>query len=153
MAIEIGKLIETDCIILISSAKKRSDIPCYYRIAGHLRLNRLLPRQFFKTVNPLTFWFFGAQSAREKESLREILRNTDGDFAKWAVDKILNWSNTSIPSNVIHIHGSSDKLLPLKTAHHKIHGGEHLMIMNRAEELSQLVIQILSHRGRASTKM
>ena len=144
MSVEIAKLIETDKVILISSARTKFDIPLSYRIVGQLRVNRLIPVRFFKAVNPLTFWFFGTKTEPHKKLLAAIIKETDNKFLKWAVDKIVHWRNTTRLANLVHIHGTLDKILPMKVVDHKIHEGGHLMIMDRGDELVELIRKILN---------
>jgi hypothetical protein len=139
MAIEIAKLIETHKVILISSVKTKTDIPIYLRIAGRLRLHKLIPIKLLKSVNRFTFWFFGTKTESEKELLRTIIKETDNEFLKWAIDKIVNWKNTSLLRNVIHFHGTADKMLPSRTADFKIQDGGHLMVISHGQELSRLI--------------
>jgi hypothetical protein len=96
-----------------------------------------------KTVNRLTFWFFGTKNKKENELLTTIIKATDSKFLKWAGDKIVAWRNTTSLRNLIHIHGTADKILPLKTADYKIYNGGHLMIVNKGEELGGLIKEIL----------
>lgn len=143
MAVEIAKLIETERIILISSAQTRFDIPPYFRIIGRLRLNKLIPPTFLKKVNWLTYWFFGTTTEKEKELLRAIINDTDKAFSIWAIDKIVTWRNTRRLNNLTHIHGTRDRILPSKTADLIVNDGGHLMIMNRGSELSALIKEVL----------
>jgi len=66
------------------------------------------------------------------------LIETDPKFLRWAIDKIVNWTNTTQPRNVFHIHGTSDRILPIKfvSCDIKIKDGGHLMILNKADQLS-----------------
>jgi pimeloyl-ACP methyl ester carboxylesterase len=144
IAVEMSKHIEAEKVILISSAKTKFDIPIYFRIVGKLRLNRLVPTTPLKTVNPVMFWFFGTKTQMEKNLLRAIIKDTDKGFLRWAIDKIVNWKNTSVPENLVHIHGTADKILPLQTANHTISNGGHLMIVNKGTELSQLIKEVLT---------
>jgi len=143
VAVEIAKQIETDKVILISSAKTKFDIPAYFRIVGQVGLNKLIPARILKTVNGLTYWFFGTKTKKENELLTAIIKETDNRFLKWAVDKITNWRNTTLITNLIHIHGTHDKILPFKMADFKISNGGHLMIINKGEEISRLIHRIL----------
>lgn len=136
MTIEIAKLIETEKLILISSAKTKNDIPIYYRLIGQLRLNKLIPTWILKNANPLTYWFFGTRTKKQKDLLKEILKETGGKFLKWAIDKIVNWENVTELKNVKTIHGTADKILPFKTADFKIINGGHLMIIDKSDELN-----------------
>jgi hypothetical protein len=143
VAIEIAKLIEADRVILISSVKTKADIPIFLRIAGRLRLHKLIPIRLLKSVNRFTFWFFGTKTESENELLRAIVKETDNKFLRWAIDKIVNWKNTSLLTNLVHIHGTDDKMLPLRTTDFKISGGGHLMVINQGEELSRLLKDLL----------
>jgi pimeloyl-ACP methyl ester carboxylesterase len=143
VTVEIAKQIETDKVILISSAKTRSDIPLYFKIVGQFRLNKLVPTRIFKSVNGLTYWFFGTATKKENELLKNIIKETDNRFLKWAIDKIVNWRNTTLMTNLTHIHGTDDKILPYKSADAKVSNGGHLMIVNKGKEISGLLRQIL----------
>jgi pimeloyl-ACP methyl ester carboxylesterase len=143
LTVEIAKQIETEKVILISSAKTRFDIPFYFRIIGQLGLNKLVPSRIFKTVNSLTYWFFGTTKKKEKELLKAIIKETDRKFLSWAIDKIVNWRNTTLLTDLTHIHGTDDKILPFKTADIKVSNGGHLMIINKGNDISGLIRQIL----------
>lgn len=143
MAVEIAKQIETEKVILISSAETKFDVPLYFRGVGQLRLNKIMSTKMFKTVNVFTYWFFGTKTEKEKQLLRSIIHDTDNKFLSWAIDKIANWNNTTKLSNTAHIHGDADKIIPIRTADFTIAGGGHLMILNRGAELSELIRKIL----------
>jgi pimeloyl-ACP methyl ester carboxylesterase len=145
MAAEIGKLIDTEKIILIASAKTKFEIPFYYRFAGSLGLHKLLPASLMKQPNFISNWFFGTESAKDKTLLASILHDTDSIFLKWAIDKIVNWQNVIIPKNLKHIHGTSDRILPYRfvSADVKIDGGGHFMTTNKVEELSREIRKFL----------
>jgi len=144
MAIEIGKLISVKQIILISSAQTRSDLPFYYRIAGGLGLNKLIPAPLLKNANAFTYWFFGAATEEEKELLKAIIKDTDIVFLKWAIHQIVNWKNEAVLNHVSSIHGTSDWLLPNKGPDFKIRDGGHLMIVNKAIEINGLLKVIIT---------
>lgn len=80
MAIEVSKQIEIEKILLISSVKTRKEIPFYFRFAGKLRLNKLIPAKILKSANFMTNWLFGTSSNFDKEILQQILRETDPIF-------------------------------------------------------------------------
>lgn len=143
IAIEIGKLIETEKIILISSAQSTNDIPLYLRLIGKLGLHKLLPGSFIKNVNIITHWFFGIESNREKELLKLILEDTNTDFLKWAINAIVRWRTEVQFNNVFRVHGTNDRLLPLRKAHFIIQGGGHFMILNKHKEISKILNTLL----------
>ncbi len=143
MAMEIGKIITTEKIILISSARTKKDIPFYFKISGKLKLHRTMPSSFMANNNPVTSWFFGAKTETEKKLLIAILHDTDLGFLNWAIDKIVRWDNVNPLQNVTQIHGTNDKILPFNEAKFVIEGGEHFMVVNRAKEVSLAIKEIL----------
>jgi pimeloyl-ACP methyl ester carboxylesterase len=143
VAIEIAKQIQAEAVIIISSAKTRSEIPGAFRVLGKLGIHKLAPSWLLKTSNPLTSWFFGARTITDKQLLATMLSETDEQFLRWAIHSILTWKNVTTPKNTTHIHGSLDRLLPGATASIRIERGGHLMIINRGAELSALIRKIL----------
>ncbi len=141
IATEIAKIIETEKVILIASAKNQTEIPNYFRIAGKLKLHKLLPAKLMKMPNFISFWFFGAENETDKKILSEILKDTNEKFLKWAIDKIVTWKNKTENRNSIHIHGTADRILPIKFVKWKIkvENGGHFMTLNKAEELTKIV--------------
>ena len=145
IAVEIAKQIDTEKIILIASAKTKNEIPFYYRFAGLFGLHKLLPTRLLKNSNFITNWFFGTSSTFDKQLLKQILIDTDPTFLKWAIDKVARWTNKTQTKNIFHIHGTSDKILPLSfvKCDLKIKNGGHLMTLNKADELNRILSQRL----------
>lgn len=145
VAVEVAKQIVTEKVILIASAKTKTEIPFYYRFAGQLGLHKLLPIRLLKSSNFITNWFFGTISTFDKELLKQILIDTDPTFLKWAIDRVARYSNQTQTQNILHIHGTSDRLLPLifVKCNSTIKNGGHLMTLNNADELNQILRQQL----------
>lgn len=146
MAIEIAKQIKTEKIILLASAKTKFEIPSYYRSAGRIKLYNYIPAKLLKKTNFIVFWFFGAKTEEDKNLLKRILLDTDPKFFKWAIDKISRWKNELILDNILHIHGTSDRIFPIKNVRCdlKIKGGGHLMTLDKADELNEILNKNLS---------
>lgn len=71
--------------------------------------------------------------------MKEILEDTDQDFLKWAIGRLLSDEVIVAPDNLIRIHGTNDKLLPLRENNGviTIDGGGHFMIIEQADEVSK----------------
>ena len=143
IAVEVAKQIDTEKVILIASAKTKNEIPFYYRFAGQLKIHRLLPTRLLKSSNFVTNWFFGTSSTFDKQLLKQILIESDPTFLKWAIDKVARWTNQTQTKNLFHIHGTSDRILPLSflKCNYTIKNGGHLMTLNKADELNQILRQ------------
>lgn len=146
VATEVARLIEVEKVILIASAKTREEIPPYYRLAGQLRLHKLLPARLLKQPNGFSNWFFGANSQEDKAMLAAILRDTDSHFLKWAIDQIVNWTNRTPHPSTKHIHGTNDWILPFRyvVCDVEIKGGGHFMTVNKVQELTQAIRKLLN---------
>ena len=144
LAIEIGKLIQTEKIILLSSVKTKHDLPFYYKIIGKLGLNKWISLAFIKKAERILFWFFGIKEEKEKHMLESFINEANDNFVKWAVDKVVNWKNVVITKNTTLINGTSDRIFPTSKADFKIQHGGHLMVISRAKEVSELLLNVLS---------
>lgn len=145
VAVEISKIIKTEKIILIASAKNKFELPKFNRISGQLKLNKLIPKSVFKKQNFVNNWMFGIETDVEKQLLKDILKDTDPNFFSWAINEIVNWKNESSPENVIHIHGSKDRIIPFKNvkADFVIEDGGHFMTVNKAVEIEKIIKSVI----------
>ena len=143
LAIEIGKQIEAEKIIIISSIKCKADLPAPMRIAGFLKINKLIPAEAFQKPNGVLFWLFGVESDHDKNLLSEIVKRTDPGFVDWGINSITSWDNDICPDNVVHIHGTDDRIFPNQEPDYAIAGGGHFMIVNRCEEVNKILKRVL----------
>ena len=145
MAVEIAKVIPSSTVILISSAKTRKEIPFYWRMFLYAPVYKILPERIIRRSKKLQKYFLSAHSNSTQKYLRTTLHDMDIEFYRWAVHALLHWDNETVPSNVIHIHGTKDNLLPLKyvTADITVENGGHLMIVENASEVSACLKQIV----------
>ncbi len=147
MAIEINKLIPVERTILISSSKTYHEIPFYFRFLKIFKAHRWLSYKLLTRLGLFAGdWLFGTRSRAESRLLKEIIHDIDETFFRWAWHRVALWKNEYIPDNVTHIHGNRDHMLPIWfiRADHIIEGGTHLMVLNQAEELSQLLADIIN---------
>jgi pimeloyl-ACP methyl ester carboxylesterase len=145
IALEVAKYVMPEKIILISSLKSKKEIPFYFRLTALLRLHKTIPQKFLQKPNRIIFWFFGVKNNNEKELLKIIIKDTDPKFMMWAIDKIINWQNETEYKNITHIHGTADRILPYRNMKNlkTITGGGHFMVVNKANELNQIIAQVI----------
>jgi pimeloyl-ACP methyl ester carboxylesterase len=142
MAIEISRQMRVRKIILISSVKTRLELPFHYRLAGALRLERLIPGAYLRRANAFYYKMFGLETKKEKKLLDDIFRDTGESYFRWAIGRIMRWKNMDIQRNVFHIHGNDDRILPVRfvNADMIVDGGGHFMVYNRAEEIATFIL-------------
>ncbi|WP_336516187.1 alpha/beta hydrolase [Pollutibacter soli] len=127
--------------ILISSVARRSELPLYFRTAGTLRLYKFsLPFPSAK-ANAFIYWIFGISSDENRNLFRSVLERSNPVFSQWAVARLLRWDRSLSQDNIIRIHGDQDKLLPIINFQpdYLIEGGGHLMILDRAGQISEII--------------
>jgi pimeloyl-ACP methyl ester carboxylesterase len=148
LATEIAKNLNPEHTFLISSVPVFDQLPWYYKLAGMLRLQKAIPLSLMKTGNSIGLKFLGAKTQDEKLLLKQLIADSDPRFIKWALNSILTWRNTTRPDNLIHIHGSSDNILPIKhmTVDHLIKGGSHFMVYAKADEIRKIIIDMITCR-------
>ncbi len=145
LATEIAKIHPQTKVILISSAKTYKEIPGYLRFWRHVPVYKFVTKNSMR-MGKLVLTILGAKGKEQKLLQLQILQSSNPTFTRWAMDAIVNWRNETVPENVIHIHGTNDKLLPFRNvkAHHVIEKGEHVLVMDRAEELSSVLKHLIT---------
>jgi len=138
VATEISKIIKPDITILISSAETKKDLPLLYRLFGKTKIVKLIPKKLFDPPRWIASFAF---DTKQTKLLNAILDDTDLKFAKWAVGQLISWKNENRLENVIKIHGTKDKLIPLKSKINTeiIKDGQHFMIVDKAQEISDII--------------
>jgi pimeloyl-ACP methyl ester carboxylesterase len=146
LAIELSRLIPVKKTIIVSCIKSRQELPLLYRCISRLTfLLRTFPHSPMRRFPFVLYYFMGAESSRERRLLDEYLRRTDEAFLHWAVEKILTWRSPSPPPDLVHIHGTSDRVFPASRIQDAVfvRGGSHLMLLSRAEEVSRCIREAL----------
>jgi len=144
IAVELSKIISSDKIILISSISSFKQMPLIYRLAGLMRIYKLVPSFIFNKYNLLISYMFGVRSISSKKLLKNIICDTNVSFAKWSLGNLLQWKHDSPIQNLYHIHGSKDRLFPLKKNDSSvIKDGSHFMIVDRANEVSEAINRLI----------
>ena len=147
IAIEMAKFLSPKKVILLSSFTSRNQLPLSYRLIGALKLNLLIPGSFMKNSNFFVDWLFGIKKRRDRELLREILKDSSPHYLSWSVNEILNWKNSFTPPNLYHIHGGNDNILPCNRIKpdEVVAGAGHLMVYTHAPEVNKFLWSTLGY--------
>ncbi|MEL6159040.1 MAG: alpha/beta hydrolase [Cyanobacteria bacterium J06623_5] len=146
IAVEIAKQIDTAKVILLSSTKTASEVPFYFKLFRALPIHRIFP---FKSLLWgflwLAYWLFAPEGTDQRLLFKTILVETDARFLKWALHKVVTWNNQHVPETVVHIHGKRDRIFPYRfvTPDYAVERSGHLMVMNRAAEISDLLDKVI----------
>lgn len=141
IAVELSKIVKPEKIAIISSASTYREIPLWYRLGGKLSLHKLIPFKLAPVFRRPVYFFMGARKPGTRYLVDRYIDKMNIPLVEWSVDAILNWRNTYRPKNLLHIHGTRDKILPIKNIKPDIEipNGGHLMLLVRAKEISAIL--------------
>lgn len=144
-AIEITKQLYPLKTILISSSKTKKETPSRLRILSFLPLHYLISDSLYLKGAWILRRLWGVHAGIEQEFKASLTPPPENFFAR-AVNMIVHWENETIVANVIHIHGTADRVLPYKKSvvyDYTIEKGSHLMVLDRGEEISRIITSSL----------
>ncbi len=141
---ELSHLVNAEKVFLVSTCKNKFELPWTIRLQRLLPIYKLFSERFL-ILNAFKFhWFLGFKTDY-RETLEEMVSAMPQDYIKRSVHMIVNWENTRVPKNCIHIHGTNDHLLYFGCvkADHAIENGSHAMIVYNAEEINTLLDKLI----------
>jgi pimeloyl-ACP methyl ester carboxylesterase len=145
IASEIARQFNPSKTVLISSVANAAQMPIYFKWIYKVRAHKLVPVSMVKSA-AIMKRLFTAETPDDKSTLKQIIRESDPVFIRWAMDAILAWNPGVLPERYYHIHGTKDEVLPFRYVKptHVIEKGGHLMVMTRAKEINQILEEIFS---------
>lgn len=152
VAQEIAKFIDCSQVIIISSVKSPEEFSWQLKWASKTKIYKMIPDWLLRLGNKLTAdYYFGTKNKAESRLLHQIIKDTDPRFLKWAINKIMNWKKEAITAPLVHIHGTNDRIFPIKPIRSsrsnrliEIPNGGHFMIVNQAAQLQALIFELIS---------
>ncbi|MBK9299061.1 MAG: alpha/beta hydrolase [Saprospiraceae bacterium] len=144
IAIEMAKFIRPKKLILISSVESSNQLPKHLITMGKTMVLEMLPNSLIKPPRFILGYLFGSEN---RKLLHQIIKDTKPEFIRWALKTIVRWSNDSNITETIRIHGTKDRLIPLKGNAIKVEDGGHFMIVDRAKEISKIINEQLKYAG------
>lgn len=146
IAVELSKILKPEKVIIVSSVKSRKELPHFIRVGKYLSLFRSTTGRFYNVVNRSIVKILRLRSEKKFLQLAlDMSKDADPEFMSWAIDKVMQWNNSSYPHNIVHIHGTSDTLFPIIYIKDciRIKGGTHLMMMERSDEINKIIFEEL----------
>lgn len=141
ISLELSRIVKPKLAVIISSITSAKQLPWYYRVAGILQLDRLTPSSVFNTTSHLGFYMIGAADPESKMVLSDIVKDSDPKFVRWALRSILNWKAKDYAVDIFQIHGTLDRVLPIRFTKPNavVEAGGHFMIYTKADQISELI--------------
>jgi pimeloyl-ACP methyl ester carboxylesterase len=138
---EMSKFLITQQIILISSVKTTNELPKRIRISKFIKIHKLFPITIVSNFEKYTKYFLGKSLKKRAKIYKKYLSVRDKTYLNWAINNVVNWEQNSPQKNLIHIHGTNDRIFPIKNIENTItiNGGTHIMILTKAKEISKII--------------
>ncbi|NNE02954.1 MAG: alpha/beta hydrolase [Eudoraea sp.] len=144
---EIAKHLSVRKVIIISSVKRRSEMPKRLIFAKYTKIHKLLPTGLVNNLDLLAKYAFGEMVTQRLELYKEYLTVKDKYYLDWSIDQIVHWDQEEHSEDVIHIHGEKDAVFPIQYIEDclRVENGTHTMIIHRYkwfnERLPTIILQ------------
>ena len=143
---EMKPFVNTKKVIIISSVKSNVELPRRMKIAKATKAYKLVPTQLLENIEFFAKFAFGSSILKQRIKLYEkFLSVRDKSYLDWAIEQIINWERKEIDEEIIHIHGESDEVFPLRHIKNciKVKGGTHIMIITKYRWLNENLPKIM----------
>jgi alpha/beta superfamily hydrolase len=143
---EMKRFVNPKKVIIISSVKSNAELPRRMKIAKTTKAYKLVPTTLLENIDNLAKFTFGSSIIKQRLKLYEkFLSVRNKVYLDWAIEQIINWKRTEADPEVIHIHGDSDEVFPIKHIQNAIivKGGTHIMILTKYRWLSDNLPKIM----------
>ena len=130
---EMAKCMPAKKVIIISSVKQKAELPKRMLFAKYTKVHKLLPTGLVNNVELLAKYAFGETVTKRLALYEQYLSIRDKYYIDWAIDQMVNWSQTEHRSDLIHIHGEKDAVFPIQNIRNciSVEKGTHAMIIHR----------------------
>ncbi len=144
---EMVKHIKVAKLIIVSSVKTKHELPRRMKLSRKLKLYNILPTRLVEDIDTLTKYAFGETIKNRVALYKKYLSMNDRRYLSWAVKEMVCWDQETAPPGIIHIHGSADKVFPLKYIDNciNIEGGTHIMVITRAKWFNKNLIELIEN--------
>lgn len=128
---EMAKYVSAKKIVIVSSIKSRGELPLPMKMAKRTNAHKLLPTQWIENIDNLTIFAFGKGIKKRVALYQRYLSERNSEYLDWAINALVRWDQNKFSNKLIHIHGDSDSVFPIKNLINpffKIKGGHAIII-------------------------
>lgn len=144
LAQEIARFIRVEKIILISSLSSNKQMPGIFHFFKWFPVYEWLPVSLIKQIAKKAGRTFTHKNERERKLFEAMIRDADGRIIRFGIREALCWTQQQTPAGAIHIHGTRDRLFPIRRipADYVIDGGEHTMVLQNGAAISSIILTL-----------
>ena len=144
---EMNRFIKVHKTVVISSVLHQNEFPLRMKFAKRTKIYKLLPSSLLSDVEKMAKYAFGETIKSRVKLYEKYLSMSDGNYLKWAIQEIVNWEQNQHLKNIIHIHGSDDKIFPKQNIKHhfvEVNKGTHVMIVYKYKWFNENLPKLLT---------
>jgi pimeloyl-ACP methyl ester carboxylesterase len=144
VAQELAVLTNPEKVVLISSWTGPQEWPFYVRAGAALGFPGLIREWSMRMVWPLKR-LIDRRSSEIDQLLWDMAVKQSARKLRLGTTAVLRWKGSTWKGRVIRIHGDKDIVTPLRfQVDHLVKGGQHVMVLTRADEVSRLLLEAIS---------
>jgi hypothetical protein len=144
---EMSKFVETKKVVVVSSVLHEIEFPKRMKFAKITKAYKLVPTQLFSDVEKLAKYAFGETASDRVDLYKKYMSVSNKKYLDWAIENIINWKQSQDINNIIHIHGSHDRVFPIENIKGnviKVKNGTHVMIINKYKWFNENLPKLLT---------
>ncbi|WP_139958048.1 alpha/beta hydrolase family protein [Flavicella sediminum] len=142
---EMSKIIPCEKVVLISSVKNKDELSSRLKIVKFLKAYKLFPSSHISNIETILVKLFGAKAKKRIKMYQMYLSVREPLFLNWALKQAVIWPQKETLKGMLHIHGTTDPIFPIKYIKNciRIKNGSHIMIITKAKEISSILVKKL----------
>ena len=145
ICVELADILQPEKVIIISSAKSRHELPPRFYLPHTKILNKLIPKKLMRFISIVAQPLLNNDILHNKEVFASMLKSRGPLYYKRTVNMIVNWKRNICHKDVIHIHGTKDRMIPIANvrADYIINDGSHFITLTRGDEVNKIIQTVL----------
>ena len=142
---EMIKYIKVRKLIIVSSVKSISELPKKMVLAKSTGAYKIVPTHLASKIEVFEKYAFGKLMAKRIELYKKYLSVNDSKYLSWAIKEMVCWEQEAYYPDIVHIHGDSDSVFPIKNISNCIiiPKGTHIMIINKYKWFNENLPRII----------
>ncbi|MGY5354386.1 alpha/beta hydrolase [Wenyingzhuangia sp. IMCC45467] len=146
LAQEIAQTIPCNKIVLISSVKNTKEYSPFFKFVKATNLYKLYPVSFVNWCENILFCYGTKRIKNTLKVYRKFLPLRSKLYTQWSIRNFLFWKGCNHKSDLLHLHGDKDKIIPIKHIQNCkiINNGTHVMILTKSTTIQRYLIDFLA---------
>jgi len=141
LSVEISEQLSPEKVILISSAKNRTELAGKFELMRKVPFYKIIPGRMTIAMSHIGRPLFEPASCQNQSVFKNMIRAKSPKYMYRSVDMIVNWERTQNTYPIYHIHGTKDHTIPLKKVKNPevLEGASHFAVYFRADEIMRFL--------------